>query len=62
VRGLVRRGIQVILGGVQPQPLRVLERAGWTSEEGKLVICAHFDDAVALARLLVPVGAPPPAA
>jgi SulP family sulfate permease len=59
VRGLVRRGIQVILGGVQPQPLRVLERAGWASEEGKLVICAHFDDAVALARLLVPLGARP---
>jgi SulP family sulfate permease len=61
VRGLVRRGIQVILGGVQPQPLRVLSRAGWASEEGKLVICEHFDDAVALARLLVPP-APPQAA
>jgi SulP family sulfate permease len=53
VARLQRSGILVILGGVQPQPLHVLERAGWRTEEGKLVLCESFDDAIALARLLV---------
>jgi hypothetical protein len=61
MRGLMRRGIQVILGGVPAAP-RVLERAGFSSEEGKLVVCEHFEDAVALARLLVPPSTPPPPA
>jgi sulfate permease, SulP family len=51
---LARRGIAVIVGGVNPQPAQVMERAGWRSEEGRLVICESFDDAVALARLLAP--------
>jgi len=54
---LARAGIAVILGGVAAQPAEVLARAGWKSEEGRLVICDRFDDAIALARLL----APPPA-
>ncbi len=54
VARIQRSGILVILGGVQPQPLRVLERAGWRTEEGKPVLCESFDDAIALARLLVP--------
>jgi SulP family sulfate permease len=57
VARLQRSGILVILGGVQPQPLHVLERAGWRTEEGKLVLSESFDDAIALARLLV---SPPP--
>jgi hypothetical protein len=48
----------VILGGVNPQPAGVLQKAGWRSEEGRLVICESFEDAIALARLI----APPPAA
>jgi SulP family sulfate permease len=54
VSRLQHRGVQVILAGVQPQPARVLERAGLRSEEGRLVICESFDDAIELARLLVP--------
>ena len=60
VARLHRAGVMVILGGVQPQPLGLLHRAGWRSEEGRLVLCESFDDAIALARLLVP--APRPAA
>jgi SulP family sulfate permease len=52
---LVRRGIRVILGGVNPQPAELLERAGWRTEEGRVVICPSFDDAIALARLLEPL-------
>lgn len=49
----------MILGGVNPQPAGVLQRAGWQSEEGRLVICESFDDAIALARLLAPPPKPP---
>jgi SulP family sulfate permease len=51
---LHQSGVMVILGGIQAQPARVLERAGIRSEDGKLVLCESFDDAIALARLLVP--------
>lgn len=51
---LRRSGVMVILGGIQPQPARVLAKAGIESEDGKLVLCESFDDAIALARLLVP--------
>lgn len=43
-------GIYVILGGVQPQPGRVLEKAGWQDEDGKLAIRHGFEEALALAR------------
>jgi SulP family sulfate permease len=49
-------GVMVILGGIQPQPAQVLARAGIESEDGRVVLCASFDDAIALARLLVPSG------
>ena len=52
---LIRRGIRVILGGVNPQPAELLERAGWRTEEGGVLICPSFDDAIALARLLEPL-------
>jgi SulP family sulfate permease len=55
VERLVRRGVRVILGGVNPQPAELLERAGWSTEEGRVVICPSFDDAIALARLLEPL-------
>lgn len=54
IQRLERAGVAVILGGVNPQPAQVLARAGWQSEEGRLVICERFDDAVSLARLLAP--------
>jgi SulP family sulfate permease len=55
VERLVRRGVRVILGGVNPQPAELLERAGWSTDEGRVVICPSFDDAIALARLLEPL-------
>ena len=54
LRRLQHAGVLVILGGIQAQPARVLARAGVVSQDGKLVLCASFDDAVSLARLLVP--------
>jgi SulP family sulfate permease len=54
LRRLHHAGVLVILGGIQAQPARVLARAGVVSVDGRLVLCASFDDAVALARLLVP--------
>jgi SulP family sulfate permease len=58
VERLSRHGVAVILGGVNPQPAALLERAGWRSEEGRVVICESFDDAIALARLLAPKARP----
>lgn len=55
---LHRAGVMVILGGVQPQPASLLARAGIESEDGRVVLCESFDDAVALARLLLPSAAP----
>jgi SulP family sulfate permease len=51
---LHQSGVMVILGGLQPQPAGLLARAGIESEDGRLVLCESFDDAIALARLLVP--------
>jgi len=51
---LHRDGVMVLLGGLQPQPASVLAHAGIESEDGRLVLCESFDDAIALARLLVP--------
>ncbi len=51
---LHQSGVMVILGGIQPQPAGLLARAGIESEDGRLVLCESFDDAIALARLLVP--------
>jgi SulP family sulfate permease len=40
----------VILAGVQPQPAKLLEKAGITFEEDRLAICATLEAAVAYAR------------
>ncbi|MCC6551475.1 MAG: C4-dicarboxylic acid transporter DauA [Polyangiaceae bacterium] len=48
----------IILAGVQPQPARVLQKAGLKEEKGELAMAATIDDAVAMARVLAP---PPPA-
>jgi SulP family sulfate permease len=40
----------VILAGVQPQPAKVLQKAGIEEEEGRLALCPTVDDAVDLAR------------
>jgi SulP family sulfate permease len=43
-------GVKVILAGVQPQPLRVLAKAGWRNRHGRLRIFRSFDRAIAVAR------------
>ena len=57
IKRLNARGIKVILAGVQPQPMRVLARAGWRNRRGFLRIFRSFDRAIALARHYAP--APP---
>jgi SulP family sulfate permease len=47
---LHRSGMLVILAGVQPQPLKVMARAGWRDRRGRLTIFGSFDRAIAGAR------------
>jgi sulfate permease, SulP family len=54
---LHRMGVLVILGGVQPQPVQVFARAGLRDEEGKLIVRESFDEAIVLARVLLPSSA-----
>jgi SulP family sulfate permease len=42
--------VKVILGGVQPQPLRTFARAGWRNRRGRLRIYRSFRAAVSRAR------------
>jgi SulP family sulfate permease len=43
---LHRNGILVVLGGVQPQPLRAMARAGWHDRKGRIAIYGTFERAV----------------
>jgi SulP family sulfate permease len=43
---LHRNGILVVLGGVQPQPLRAMARAGWDDRRGRIAIYRTFERAV----------------
>jgi len=43
---LHRHGILVVLGGVQPQPLRAMARAGWHDRKGRIAIYRTFERAV----------------
>ena len=43
---LNRAGTLVVLGGVRPQPLRVMARAGWHDRHGRIAIYGSFDRAV----------------
>ncbi len=47
---LHRAGALVVLGGVQPQPLRVMARAGWRERHGRIVIYRSFEHAVEQVR------------
>jgi sulfate permease, SulP family len=53
-------GIKVILGGVQPQPMRTFARAGWRMRKGRFRIFRSFERGLALARATVAAGGPPP--
>lgn len=47
---LERDCVLVVLARAQPQPARVLERAGIRPEPGRLTVCATLEEAVARAR------------
>jgi SulP family sulfate permease len=47
---LQREQVFLVLAGVQPQPLRVMARAGWRSRRGKLAVYRSFDRALELVR------------
>ncbi len=47
---LAASSTKVILAGLQPQPARVLAKAGVTDRPGRLRLCASLDEAVAVAR------------
>jgi len=49
VAKLHARGIGVVLGGIGPQPLRVLARAGWRNRERSLAIARDFELGLAAA-------------
>ncbi|MCG3146962.1 MAG: C4-dicarboxylic acid transporter DauA [Verrucomicrobiae bacterium] len=48
-----RKGTQLILSGVQPQPMKVLFKAGFTDKIGLDNVCANIDVALARARQLL---------
>ncbi|MEZ5312390.1 MAG: SulP family inorganic anion transporter [Thermoanaerobaculia bacterium] len=48
VQRLEREGVFVVLAGVQPQPLRVLARAGFRNRPGRLAIGRSFEQAMDL--------------
>lgn len=47
---LRQAGVRAVLGGVDGQPLRLMRRAGWTSETWHTTVFADFDQALAYAR------------
>jgi SulP family sulfate permease len=52
-------GGTVILSGLHRQPLLMLAKAGFTGKIGQANLCAHFDDALARAREILHLPAPP---
>jgi SulP family sulfate permease len=57
IERLNKADTKVILAGVQPQPLRVLARAGWRNRRGRLRIFRSFERAIELARRVPPTSA-----
>ena len=53
-----RKGTQLILSGVQPQPMKVLYNAGFVDKIGLDNVCANIDVALTRARVLL-AGTPP---
>lgn len=51
-----RKGTQVVLVGVQPQPLTVLAKAGLAPGRGDIAFCRTVEEAEILVRLLDPRG------
>ncbi len=43
---LSRAGVLVVIGGVQPQPLRAMAQAGWSGRRGRVAVYGSFERAV----------------
>jgi SulP family sulfate permease len=56
IRRLHSDRILIILGGVRPQPMEVLERAHLEELDSRIGICATLDEAIALARFHAALG------
>lgn len=54
-----RKGTQLVLSGIQPQPMKVLYNAGFTDKIGLDNVCANLDVALRRARQLIAPAAPP---
>jgi sulfate permease, SulP family len=54
-----RRGTQLILSGVQPQPMKVLYKAGFVDKIGLDNICGNIDVALTRARAILSPSTPP---
>ena len=50
----------IVLAGAQPQPSALMRKAGLKEHPGELALVASVEDAVSLARTLVPSPEPPP--
>ena len=57
---LHRRGKHMILSAPHTQPLFVMEKAGFIDRIGRDNVCAHVDDALARARVILGLPAAPP--
>jgi SulP family sulfate permease len=60
VSGMRRRGTQVLLSGLEPQPRAVLERAGFLAALGEANVLPGIDAALARACALVAAAGTPP--
>jgi SulP family sulfate permease len=47
---LTRAGVFVVIAGAQPQPLRVMARAGWTNRHGRIAVYGSFERGVDAVR------------
>jgi sulfate permease, SulP family len=56
VERMQRRGSQVVLSGIQQQPLQTLRKAGMVDLFGRENLCSTFDDSLARASLLIEGG------
>ncbi len=57
IRKLRSHHVGVVIGGVQPQPLRVLRRANVEQDDARIGVCETLDEAVNLAKFQLALGA-----
>lgn len=53
VEKMRRDGVEILLTGVQPQPLRVMENGGLLDRIGRDRFCAHIDEALVRAKSIL---------